>query len=71
MARMAQLQSEETCGAEWFRPHAPQAPQQIALVLDVDPETKNLRTTRPAFGENIMATIICPITVLDTTLCVR
>ena len=28
--------------------------------LEVDPETKNLRMTRPAFGGNIMATIICP-----------
>lgn len=27
--------------------------------LEVDPETKNLRMTRPAFGGNIMATIIC------------
>ena len=29
-------------------------------ILDVDPETKNLLMTRPAFGGNIMATIICP-----------
>ncbi|MEA4853011.1 MAG: electron transfer flavoprotein subunit alpha/FixB family protein [Christensenella sp.] len=28
--------------------------------LEIDPETKNLRMTRPAFGGNIMATIICP-----------
>ncbi len=28
--------------------------------LAVDAETKNLRMTRPAFGGNIMATIICP-----------
>lgn len=28
--------------------------------LDVDDETKNLLMTRPAFGGNIMATIICP-----------
>ena len=28
--------------------------------LDIDPETKLLRMTRPAFGGNIMATIICP-----------
>jgi len=28
--------------------------------LDIDPETKLLRQTRPAFGGNIMATIICP-----------
>lgn len=28
--------------------------------LAVDPETKNLQMTRPAFGGNIMATIICP-----------
>ncbi len=28
--------------------------------LDVDPETKGLLMTRPAFGGNIMATIICP-----------
>jgi electron transfer flavoprotein alpha subunit len=28
--------------------------------LDVDPETRQLRQTRPAFGGNIMATILCP-----------
>ena len=28
--------------------------------LDIDPETSFLRQTRPAFGGNIMATIICP-----------
>ena len=28
--------------------------------LEIDPETKNLRMTRPAFGGNIMATIVCP-----------
>ncbi len=28
--------------------------------LEVDEESKNLRMTRPAFGGNIMATIICP-----------
>ena len=28
--------------------------------LEVDAETKNLRMTRPAFGGNIMATIVCP-----------
>lgn len=28
--------------------------------LDVDPETNNLLMTRPAFGGNLMATIICP-----------
>ncbi|KGK81955.1 electron transfer flavoprotein subunit alpha/FixB family protein [Clostridium sp. HMP27] len=28
--------------------------------LDIDPEDKKLRQTRPAFGGNIMATIICP-----------
>jgi electron transfer flavoprotein alpha subunit len=28
--------------------------------LDIDPETKNLLMTRPAFGGNIFATIICP-----------
>lgn len=28
--------------------------------LEVDAETKNLRMTRPAFGGNVMATIICP-----------
>ena len=28
--------------------------------LDVDPETKELWMTRPAFGGNLMATIICP-----------
>lgn len=30
--------------------------------LAIDPETKNLLQTRPAFGGNIMATIICPKT---------
>ncbi|MDO4719662.1 MAG: electron transfer flavoprotein subunit alpha/FixB family protein [Peptostreptococcaceae bacterium] len=28
--------------------------------LDIDEETKNLLMTRPAFGGNIMATIVCP-----------
>ena len=28
--------------------------------LSVDPETRNLEQTRPAFGGNIMATILCP-----------
>ncbi len=28
--------------------------------LDIDPESKNLLMTRPAFGGNIMATILCP-----------
>lgn len=28
--------------------------------LEIDPDTKELRMTRPAFGGNIMATIICP-----------
>ena len=28
--------------------------------LEIDPETKQFRMTRPAFGGNIMATIICP-----------
>ena len=28
--------------------------------LSIDPETENLLMTRPAFGGNIMATIICP-----------
>lgn len=28
--------------------------------LDIDPETQGLLMTRPAFGGNIMATIICP-----------
>lgn len=28
--------------------------------LDIDPETKNLLSTRPAFGGNLMATIVCP-----------
>ncbi|MGC9109808.1 MAG: electron transfer flavoprotein subunit alpha/FixB family protein [Caldimicrobium sp.] len=28
--------------------------------LSIDPETKNLLMTRPAYGGNIMATIICP-----------
>jgi len=27
--------------------------------LDIDPETRDLRQTRPAFGGNIMATILC------------
>ncbi|MCD1146776.1 electron transfer flavoprotein subunit alpha/FixB family protein [Peptoniphilus sp. KCTC 25270] len=27
--------------------------------LDIDPETKNLMMTRPAFGGNLMATIVC------------
>ncbi|QNO13890.1 electron transfer flavoprotein subunit alpha/FixB family protein [Alkalicella caledoniensis] len=29
-------------------------------ILDIDPQTNNLLMTRPAFGGNIMATIICP-----------
>ncbi len=28
--------------------------------LEIDPETRNLLQTRPAFGGNLMATIICP-----------
>jgi len=28
--------------------------------LDIDPEDKKLRQTRPAFGGNLMATIVCP-----------
>ena len=28
--------------------------------LEIDEETKNLRMTRPAFGGNLMATILCP-----------
>ena len=28
--------------------------------LEIDPETKQFRMTRPAFGGNIMATIVCP-----------
>jgi len=28
--------------------------------LDIDPETRNLLQTRPAFGGNLMATIVCP-----------
>ena len=28
--------------------------------LEIDPETKNLLQTRPAFGGNLMATIVCP-----------
>jgi len=28
--------------------------------LDIDPEDKKLRQTRPAFGGNLMATILCP-----------
>ena len=31
-------------------------------ILDVDPETRLLRQTRPAFGGNLMATIVCPDT---------
>ena len=30
--------------------------------LEIDPETKNLLQVRPAFGGNIMATILCPHT---------
>ncbi|MBU5675915.1 electron transfer flavoprotein subunit alpha/FixB family protein [Alkaliphilus sp. MSJ-5] len=30
-------------------------------MLDIDPEDKKLLQTRPAFGGNLMATIICPI----------
>jgi electron transfer flavoprotein alpha subunit len=30
--------------------------------LEIDPETRLLRQTRPAFGGNVMATIICPNT---------
>jgi electron transfer flavoprotein alpha subunit len=29
-------------------------------VLEIDPETKGIKQTRPAFGGNLMATIICP-----------
>ncbi|MBR0130996.1 MAG: electron transfer flavoprotein subunit alpha/FixB family protein [Firmicutes bacterium] len=29
-------------------------------ILDIDPETSLLRQTRPAFGGNLMATIVCP-----------
>ncbi len=29
-------------------------------VLQIDPETKNLLMTRPAYGGNLLATIICP-----------
>jgi electron transfer flavoprotein alpha subunit/NAD-dependent dihydropyrimidine dehydrogenase PreA subunit len=28
--------------------------------LEIDPETRNLMQTRPAFGGNLMATIVCP-----------
>jgi len=28
--------------------------------LEIDPETRNLLQTRPAFGGNLMATIVCP-----------
>ncbi len=28
--------------------------------LEIDPEDKKIKQTRPAFGGNIMATIICP-----------
>lgn len=28
--------------------------------LEIDPDTKNLMMTRPAFGGNLMATILCP-----------
>ncbi|GHT06116.1 electron transfer flavoprotein subunit alpha [Endomicrobiia bacterium] len=31
------------------------------VFLEVDPETRNLRQTRPAFGGNIMATILTPV----------
>lgn len=31
-------------------------------ILEIDPETKLLQQTRPAFGGNLMATIICPNT---------
>jgi len=31
-------------------------------ILEIDPETNLLRQTRPAFGGNLMATIICPNT---------
>ncbi len=30
------------------------------MVLEIEPETKDLWMTRPSFGGNIMATIICP-----------
>ena len=30
--------------------------------LDIDTEKKLLRQTRPTFGGNVMATIICPVT---------
>ncbi len=29
-------------------------------VLEIDPKSKNLMQTRPAFGGNVMATILCP-----------
>ena len=32
------------------------------LTLEIDPEDGKLRQTRPAFGGNLMATIICPET---------
>ena len=28
--------------------------------LEIDPETKGIMQTRPAFGGNLMATIVCP-----------
>ncbi len=28
--------------------------------LEIDPEDKKIRQTRPAFGGNLMATIVCP-----------
>jgi electron transfer flavoprotein alpha subunit len=31
-----------------------------SMVLDIEPETNLLQQTRPAFGGNIMATIVCP-----------
>ena len=29
-------------------------------MLEIDPETKGIKQTRPAFGGNLMATIVCP-----------
>ena len=34
--------------------------------LDIDPSTKNLLMTRPTFGGNLMATIFCPDTNVNS-----
>lgn len=52
---------------DWGRALAPRVAARVrtgltadCTVLQVDPETKLLLQTRPAFGGNLMATIICP-----------